>query len=91
MLNKLNIIKIKEEKMLCFEDAGGISAIDSYFQYPDNIKEIYKDLCKYKDVENKNCVKYDKDCSINESPILHSNKIKYSYCIFGKNNDNKRK
>ena len=83
ILNNPNLIKIKEEKRLCFENAGGISAIDSYFKYPDNIKDIYKGLCKYKDSDSKNCVKYNKHCYINESPILYSNKIKYSYCIFG--------
>lgn len=83
ILNKLNLIKIKEENMLYFENAGGISAIDSYFQYPDNIKDIYKALCEYKNIDSKNCIKYNKHCYINESPILNSNKIKYSYCIFG--------
>lgn len=57
----------------------GIYGIDNYFEYPDDIKCMYTNLCEYY-VENKNnrCNKgINKNCHINNEPILHASKLKY--------------
>lgn len=70
------------EKMLTFNKVG-ISSINSYFQYPDDIKKDYISLCSHKN--NGKCdIHSDKFCYINESPIFYADKVKYSYFIIEK-------
>lgn len=61
-----------------FEDKG-IYGIDNYFEYPDDIKHIYTNLCEhYTENKNNHCNKgINKNCRINNDPILHASKLKY--------------
>lgn len=70
------------KRMLTFNKIG-ISSINSYFQYPDDVKKDYISLCSHKN-DSKCDIHSDKFCYINESPILYADKVKYSYFIIEK-------
>ena len=83
--SSLNLKYILNDNIFPFNKECGISAIDSYFYYPEYVKSAYKTICKYRDKYDNICHMYDnKKCFINQGPILYANKIKYMHGVITK-------
>lgn len=82
--SSLNFKNILNGNILPSNKECGISAIDSNFQYPEYVKNAYKTICQYRDKDDNICHIYNKECFINQGPILYADKIKYMYGTIGK-------
>ncbi|QTM03086.1 hypothetical protein GQX62_05385 [Brachyspira hyodysenteriae] len=79
LLDELSKTYYSENLDSNFEDKG-ICGIDNYFEYPKDIKRMYTNLCEYyteNDKDNRCNKGINKNCRINNDPILYASKLKY--------------